>query len=39
MKGIQNITHQEISAKQIYGSVGVPRSNPTTLLDSQVLLP
>ena len=39
MKGIQNVTHQEISAQQINGRVGVPGSNPTILLASQVLLP
>lgn len=38
MKGIQNITHQEISAQQIDGSVGVPESNPTTSPDLQILL-
>lgn len=30
MRGIQNITHQEISAQQRDGSVGVPGSIPTT---------
>lgn len=39
MKGIQNVTSQEISVQQIDGGVGVPGSNPTILLDSQVLLP
>lgn len=38
MRGIQNVTHQEISAQQRDGSVGVPGSIPTTSPDSQIRL-